>query len=292
MSTTSGQLPLAILERSIAQGVSTLRRACDVDVALGGPYDPANPASIAIKTLDGAHGQTLRNLRVTTGYGVGGKALALARPVTIGDYLTEPQIVHAYDRAVAPERIASVVAVPVLISGSPRGMLYLASRSHVEFGPRTLSRAMGAARRIERDILVEEGVRRRLAAERERLRAELPAPTRTAGDLDDLRTELDDVIASMHDEEAKERLRGLSRRLMALTAAPAGAIPPPPGPLTAREIEVLRLVALGMTNSEAAQAIGLTQNTVKTYLQSATRKLGATNRTQAARLAREAGIIG
>lgn len=290
MSTTSGQLPLAILERSIAQGVSTLRRACEVDVALGGPYDPANPASIAIKTLDGAHGQTLRNLRVTTGYGVGGKALALAKPVAIGDYLTEPQIVHAYDRAVAPEKIASVVAVPVLINGSPRGMLYLASRSRVEFGSRTLGRAMAVARRIERDILVEEGVRRRLADERERLRADLPAPTRTAGDLDDVRTELDDVIASMHDEEAKQRLRALSRRLMALTATPAGS--PPPGPLTGREIEVLRLVALGMTNSEAAQAIGLMQNTVKTYLQSATRKLGATNRTQAARLAREAGIIG
>lgn len=289
---TAGQLPLAVLERSIAHGVKVLRRTCDVDVALGGPYDPANPETIAIKSLDGTIGQTLRNLRVTTGYGVGGKALALARPVTISDYLSEPQIVHAYDQAVAPEHIASVVAVPILINRAPRGMLYLAARAEVEFGPRTLTRAMAAARRIERDILVEEGVRRRLAQEVERLHADAPQRVCGPGELEDLRHELEDVIAGMHDEEAKERLQELSNRLLALSARPARAPQPPASPgLTGREIEVLRHVARGLTNHETARAVGLTPNTVKTYLQSAARKLGAANRTQAVCLARDAGII-
>lgn len=290
---TAGRLPLAVLERSIAHGVTMLRRSCDVDVVLGGPYDPANPDTIAIKSLAGTVGQTLRNLRVTTGYGVGGKALALARPVTISDYLSEPQIVHAYDQAVAPEHIASVVAVPVLINRAPRGMLYLASRAEVDFGPRTLTRAMAAARRIERDILVEEGVRSRLAQEAERLRAEAPQRVCGPGELADLRDELEDVIAGLDDEEAKQRLQGLSSRLLALSARPGRAPHPSPASgLTGRELEVLRHVARGLTNQEIAQAVGLMPNTVKTYLQSAARKLGAANRTQAAVLAREAGIVG
>jgi DNA-binding CsgD family transcriptional regulator len=289
---TAGQLPLAVLERSIAHGVKVLRRTCDVDVALGGPYDPGNPETIAIKILDGTIGQTLRNLRVTTGYGVGGKALALARPVTISDYLSEPQIVHAYDQAVAPEHIASVVAVPVLINRAPRGMLYLAARAEVEFGPRTLTRAMSVARCIERDILVEEGVRRRLATESERLRTDAGRQPLAAGEIDDLRTELDDVIAGMDDEEAKQRLQELSRRLLALAAlSPGEPRRRPPAGLTAREVEVLRHVARGMTNHATAQAVGLMPNTVKTYLQSAARKLGAANRTQAVCIARDAGLI-
>jgi DNA-binding NarL/FixJ family response regulator len=56
-------------------------------------------------------------------------------------------------------------------------------------------------------------------------------------------------------------------------------------------VQVLRHVALGQTNQQIARAVGLTANTVKTYLQTAARKLGAGNRTQAAMLAREAGVI-
>ncbi|WP_326598991.1 response regulator transcription factor [Streptomyces sp. NBC_01803] len=51
--------------------------------------------------------------------------------------------------------------------------------------------------------------------------------------------------------------------------------------LTPREYEVLRWVAVGRTNPEIAEQLGLTRNTVKAYLQSAMAKLGAHNRVEA-----------
>jgi DNA-binding NarL/FixJ family response regulator len=62
-------------------------------------------------------------------------------------------------------------------------------------------------------------------------------------------------------------------------------------PLTRRELEVLRRVAVGETNAEIACATSLSPNTVKTYLQTAFQKLGARNRVEAIARAREAGVF-
>lgn len=61
--------------------------------------------------------------------------------------------------------------------------------------------------------------------------------------------------------------------------------------LTRREYEVLRRVAMGETNSEIAEVIGLSRNTVKTYLQSALQKLGARNRVEGILKASQAGLL-
>jgi DNA-binding NarL/FixJ family response regulator len=61
--------------------------------------------------------------------------------------------------------------------------------------------------------------------------------------------------------------------------------------LTRREYEVLRLVAAGQTNPEIAEELGLTRNTVKTYLQSTMSKLGARNRVEAITKASEAQLL-
>jgi len=61
--------------------------------------------------------------------------------------------------------------------------------------------------------------------------------------------------------------------------------------LTRREYDVLRRVALGETNAEIADAICLSRNTVKTYLQSALQKLGARNRVEAIARASEGGLL-
>lgn len=61
--------------------------------------------------------------------------------------------------------------------------------------------------------------------------------------------------------------------------------------LTRREYDVLRLVAAGHTNPEIAEELGLTRNTVKTYLQSAMNKLGARNRVEAIAKASEAQLL-
>ena len=62
-------------------------------------------------------------------------------------------------------------------------------------------------------------------------------------------------------------------------------------PLSDREREVLVLVGRGLSNAEAARAVHMTEATVKTYVSRMLTKLGLTNRTQAAILAHEAGLL-
>lgn len=62
-------------------------------------------------------------------------------------------------------------------------------------------------------------------------------------------------------------------------------------PLTRREIEVLELLAEGLPNKSIAARLGISDQTVKFHVASICGKLGATNRTQAVRLAVGRGLI-
>jgi DNA-binding NarL/FixJ family response regulator len=62
-------------------------------------------------------------------------------------------------------------------------------------------------------------------------------------------------------------------------------------PLTPRERDVLRLVVLGQTNREIADALGLTVSTVKSHVEHLISKLGVSDRTQAAVRAIELGLV-
>ena len=56
-------------------------------------------------------------------------------------------------------------------------------------------------------------------------------------------------------------------------------------PLTARELEILRLAAEGYTNGKIAQELWVTEQTVKFHLSNTYRKIGVANRTEASRYA-------
>jgi len=62
-------------------------------------------------------------------------------------------------------------------------------------------------------------------------------------------------------------------------------------PLTAREMEVLELLAQGMANKAIAQRLAISDQTVKFHVASICGKLGASNRTDAVRRAARRGII-
>lgn len=62
-------------------------------------------------------------------------------------------------------------------------------------------------------------------------------------------------------------------------------------PLSDRERQVLRMAADGMASSAIAAALGLSDGTVRNYLSDAISKLGASNRVEAARTAREKGWL-
>lgn len=61
--------------------------------------------------------------------------------------------------------------------------------------------------------------------------------------------------------------------------------------LTPREKEILRLVATGMTNQDVAQALGISENTVKAHVSHILEKLGVSHRTEAAIWAARLGLI-
>ncbi len=61
--------------------------------------------------------------------------------------------------------------------------------------------------------------------------------------------------------------------------------------LSEREMEVLRLLASGASNTEMAQALVVSTNTVRTHLRHIYDKLGASNRTQAVARARELHLL-
>lgn len=66
---------------------------------------------------------------------------------------------------------------------------------------------------------------------------------------------------------------------------------PAPSTLTPRELDVLRLVAAGHGNKQAAAVLGIGESTVKTHLLRIYEKLGVDGRTRAVTLAMERGLL-
>ena len=62
-------------------------------------------------------------------------------------------------------------------------------------------------------------------------------------------------------------------------------------PLTARESQVLELLAEGLSNKGIASALGISDQTVKFHVASISGKLGAVNRTDAVRRAVRRGLV-
>lgn len=77
-------------------------------------------------------------------------------------------------------------------------------------------------------------------------------------------------------------------RLAEPASSPAESLPEP---LSARELEVLRLLAQGASNKQIASRLYLAEGTVKNYISAVLDKLNVEDRTQAALRARELGLI-
>ena len=85
----------------------------------------------------------------------------------------------------------------------------------------------------------------------------------------------------------------ITRRLIEEFAEVAPAIPEaPPGldELTARELEVFKLIARGLSNAEIASELVVSETTVKTHVARMLMKLGLRDRVQAVVLAYESGV--
>ncbi|MBK3530258.1 helix-turn-helix transcriptional regulator [Streptomyces sp. MBT67] len=279
-------MPEAVDAVEMQAALLRLRRTSGLPVVFGGLLSDARHARIA--ELNGAQTSALRGLVISAGSGLGGKAIALSRPCAVTDYATSRHISHEYDAAVAAEGLRSVVAVPVVVRRAVRGVLYGALRTPVTLGDRTFDAVVAAARDVEQSLAVRDSARQLLAAGRERV----SDPDAVPGAWEDVREahrDLRALVPRVVDPALRDELLEVCGRLASASGAKASTAREVR--LAPREVDVVACVAAGATNAAAAERLGLRPETVKGYLRSAMRKLGAHTRLEAVVAARRAGLL-
>ncbi|MCX4659320.1 LuxR C-terminal-related transcriptional regulator [Streptomyces uncialis] len=277
-----------------------LRRTTGLPVAFGGLIESGG-RQVRIQELSGTSTTALRALTVSSGNGLGGKALARSRPCAVTDYSSSRHISHEYDAPVQAEGLRSVLAVPIVVRRRVRGVLYGALRDAQPLGDRTLGAAVAVARDVEQALVVRDEARALLAATE-------PRPRDGAG----MGAGAGVAVGTAAWEQVREA-HGVLRALVPRIGDPAlraellaacgllatAPLPDPPGrtvrtapvELAPREVDVLACVAAGATNAVAGERLGLRPETVKAYLRSAMRRLGAGTRLEAVVAARRAGLL-
>jgi DNA-binding NarL/FixJ family response regulator len=107
-------------------------------------------------------------------------------------------------------------------------------------------------------------------------------------------TQLSDAIRTVAAGDAllaPQVTRRFIERSLAVREQPGADGPDPEVPLTAREAEVLRLIATGLSNQEIAERLVIAHSTVKTYVNRILRGLELRDRTQAVIYAYERGLV-
>ena len=272
----------------VERAVVALGRSSPHTVAFGGL---AHDGAVHVSAISGEHTQSIEGLVVREHRGLGGRAMVESRPRLALDYRTSRTITHDYDAAILGARIVTLVAVPVVVSGRPRGMLYCGSRRSAEIGGAIAQPTIAAADDLAAQLRLRDDLDRRVATMP-------PADARDAAALppaarEELRAsyaELRSIAATITDPAVRDRLSRLEQRWAALARDDA-VDDGPSARLSPREIDVLACAALGATNAEIAATLALKEATVKSYLQSAMGKLDAGTRHAAVARARRAGIL-
>ncbi|WP_245667290.1 helix-turn-helix transcriptional regulator [Actinomadura macra] len=274
-------------EAAVRSAVLSLHRTTGLPMVFGGALSGRD--SLRITELVGNTTDALDGLVVRQGNGLGGKAMALGRPAWVSNYPCAASISHDYDGPVAREGLLSIVAVPVVVRRTVRGVLYGALREPLSLADRVVGAAMQAARDLEQDLAVRDRADEALT----RARCD---PAGLAGssaarweEVRAVHAELRALAEQVPDAPTRDRLREATLRLA------AAGLDGPDGParpvLSPRELDVLSYVAIGCTNAEAARRLGLLPETVKSYLRSAMRKLDSHTRLEAVTAARRAGLL-
>ncbi|TDD10042.1 winged helix-turn-helix transcriptional regulator [Saccharopolyspora terrae] len=256
------------IDRLLPERLNWLSRSTGIPVVFGGSTS-TTPQRLVIGRMKGTIGSGLRGLEVRPGSGLGGRVLRDRAAHRVNDYARTSDITHEYDPIVVrQERLTSVFALPITVGDAVCGVLYGAARDHRPVGDRALRTAEVVTAQLSRDV-----------EDRLRPDPELHEPDPLA--------ELAAVIEETGDEAMRARLRRIHQQLRGSTSPTTTS----DVTLAPREIEALRLVEIGASNVEIAARLGLSPQTVKTYLRNATRKLAVRNRTAAVHEARLAGLL-
>jgi LuxR family transcriptional regulator, regulator of acetate metabolism len=262
-----------------------LARASAAPILFGGEVHDGE--MLQLSDFFGTWTRGLHGLMIPSAAGLGGRAVAQRRPAKANDYPNEVGITHDFDGPVRGEGIRSVLAVPVVVDGTARAVLYGATRGTGALGDRTADELVRSAHRLSIEFAIRDEIDRR-----DQMRdvvltgSDQPAMLE---EIRDIHAELRSLTAAVADARVQRQLRALAERLAQLTTnerEPVASVV-----LTPRETDVLSQIALGCTNAEAAKRLSIGPETVKAYLRTAMAKLGATNRHEAVVSARRAGLL-
>ncbi|MGP4022740.1 response regulator transcription factor [Actinomadura sp. 3N407] len=268
---------------AVRSAVLTLQRTTGLPMVFGGAVSGGGQDRLRITELVGNTTDSLNGLVVHHGNGLGGKAMAMGRPLWVSNYPCSASISHDYDKPVGREGLLSIVAVPIVVRRRVRGVLYGALREPLSLADRVVGSAVQAARDLEQDLAVQDRADEALAR---------TLPSTSTARWEEVRAvhaELRALAEEVRDLPTRDRLRAASLRLAAAGLDEPGGSPRPV--LSPRELDVLSYVAIGCTNAEAADRLGLLPETVKSYLRSAMRKLDSHTRLEAVTTARRAGLL-
>lgn len=279
--------PIESSQQILQDAVTEFSRATRFPLAFGGYVAQG---ITAVTAMSGAHGRGLLRLRVANRLGLGGRAMVERRPRFTSDYMASQSISHDYDAEISSESIVMLVAVPVVVDGETRAVLYGGTRGGMSPDGSFMSAAAAVREDLVRAILATRhsgaSGEQRPPPGADALHQPLPGPV-----LEELRrshAELRRIAAETTDPVARERLAALEARLAGI----GHEQDPAPGVhLTEREADVLSQAAIGATNAEIGIAFGIAESTVKSYLKTAMGKLDASTRHAAVAAARGRGLI-
>lgn len=276
--------------RLYVETIDSLHRSGTGDVVFGGMVEDGE---VSVQAVAGGGKDRLSSLIVSTGRGLGGRALTEGTPQLTKDYGLDPFITHHYDEQILGEGIQVLIAVPTLRGGEVTGMIYCGHRKNY---PAAAPRTSHLVKRV-RQLSVDLG---KLGQPRpteeptgsERLYSDLESSSREA--LRRTYAELRSIRSGVDEDEMRQRLSVVEARLADILSGHNSDLFPKPQPtvsLSPRETDILSHVALGWSNARIAEGLGLRESTVKSYLNTAMVKLSADTRHEAVSIARSAGAL-
>ncbi|CAB1021234.1 LuxR family transcriptional regulator [Corynebacterium diphtheriae] len=270
-------------EDAIRQALASLKNATGIPVTMYASVQ--SDSRLLIDQWVGLRTPALQNLIIDNGVGVGGRVLKTRRPVGVSDYTRANVISHDLDPVIQDEGLHSIVAVPVIVQREVRGVLYVGVHSPVRLGDKVIEEVTMTARVLEQELAINSASRR---SDNPRGGVAKQGRMMNGAEWEQIRSthsKLRMLANRIEQEELRQELEELCDQMVAPVHVKQTT------KLSARELDVLSCVALGHTNVEAAEEMGIGAETVKSYLRSVMRKLGAHTRYEAVNAARRIGAL-
>lgn len=270
-------------EDAIRAALTSLKTATGIPVTM---YAQAlTDKKLQITAWVGLRTPALQNLAIESGQGVGGRVLATKRPVGVSDYTRANVISHEHDKAIQDEGLHSIVAVPVIVQREVVGVLYVGVHSSLRLGDKVIEEVTMTARTLEQDLAINAAFRRPDGRSAVGAKAGRVMNGAEWEQVRSTHSKLRMLANRVGDEAIRKEIEELCDQMVTPVRMKQTT------KLSARELDVLACVALGHTNVEAAEEMGIGAETVKSYLRSVMRKLGAHTRYEAVNAARRIGAL-